>query len=366
MAQMTAHRGLATRAIACWRTNGMPHSYSERVHNESLRAISLIANWPVVNLGAWPTPIQIVQHSRLGQLLVKRDDLARFGRGGTSGVKARKLEGFLAHVSRNRYQQVMILLANMTNLGHDIIPALTNLSVRTRLLIVNDPVLGQSQREHLFRNAEATVEFLGPSHAAGTIRLAAAALQAKMSGVRSIAVLPSPAHPSAVIGAARGLIEVVQQCQASGQALPCLVFISSAAGTTAAGFILASSVLRAAGVANIRVMAVPVVPYRVENWLPLLLYSAQRTLGLRMRMPLPDYGVLRVPRNLSYGRFDNYLEAVCTRVQDTYDLVIDPIYGAKSWSAMEEYVSSANLAHGNPVMFWHCGYSPDWEAFRNC
>jgi 1-aminocyclopropane-1-carboxylate deaminase/D-cysteine desulfhydrase-like pyridoxal-dependent ACC family enzyme len=99
--------------------------------------------------------------------------------------------------------------------------------------------------------------------------------------------------------------------------------------------------------------------------MPFLLYSARRVLGMRVRMPPGDFQTFRLPRNLTYGRFDDYLEDVCRRVRQEFGFVVDPIYGAKSWSAMEEYVDATGISGNESAMFWHCGYSPDWESFRN-
>jgi 1-aminocyclopropane-1-carboxylate deaminase/D-cysteine desulfhydrase-like pyridoxal-dependent ACC family enzyme len=331
---------------------------------EAKNAVRAISCWPAVTLGCWPTPIEYIRHPALGELLVKRDDLAGFGRCGTSGVKARKLECFLGYLCQRKFDEVIILLANLTNLGHDIVPALEQLGIRSRLLLVDDPPLDLSQRKLLFKDLPGRIEFLGSNSLAAVCRLGVAALESRMAGVRSIAVLPSPGHPSAVIGAARGFLEMTQQLQSAEKPLPSAVFIAAAAGTTVAGFVLAQSLLRAAGIARIRVIAVPVGPYRLEYWLPVLLFWTRRTLALRHRLPPADFRILRLQRNMTYGRFDNYLEDVCARVSDTFGFTIDPIYGAKSWSAMEEHLRSMAPPRENPIMFWHCGYSPDWQAFR--
>ncbi len=334
------------------------------VSEEALRAISIISQWPRLQLGNWPSPIERVRHPAFGELLVKRDDLAGFGRCGASGVKARKLESFLAYLHQRRCAQLILLLANMTNLAHDIAPLLNQLGIGLRLLILNDPPLDSTQRELLFKDISGSIEFLGANRLAAMIRLGAVAGQAKVSGLRTMALLPSPGHPTAVIGAARGFLEMVQQLQAAEQALPASVFISAAAGTTVAGFILAGSLIQAAGIGKIRIVVVPVMPYRLEYWLPILLSWTRRTIGLRGHFPVADYRILRLKRNLIYGRFDNFLENVCKRVLDSFELTLDPVYGGKSWSAMEEYMESARERGNNPVMFWHCGYSPDWRVFR--
>lgn len=327
------------------------------------KAIEAILQWPTFSLGDWPTPIETHEHPRLGTLLVKRDDLAGFGRLGASGVKARKLEGFLGYLQQGGYDEVIIPLANMTNLGHDLVPVLGKLGIALSLPIVNDPPMSPAQRVALFRDVAGDVELIGTHRSVAVARMALAAASARVRGRRPIAVLPSPGHPSAVIGAARGFIEMVGQCREGGGRLPEALFVSAAAGATVTGFALAESLCRAAGIARMRVFGVQVTPDPLWLWIPVLIRWTSRVLGVRGSLPLDDFRILRSRRNLVFGRFDADHERLCVRVRESFGLRIDPLYGGKSWSVMERHASEYSLSNG-PVLFWHCGYTPDWEAFR--
>src|SRR5437868_4408524 len=92
-----------------------------------------------IPLATWPTPVDIVTHPNFGTLLVKRDDLSNFGGQRKSGVKARKLEGLLAHVKLRGYRRIIIPLGNITNLGFDLINAAQECGIGVTLLIVDDP-----------------------------------------------------------------------------------------------------------------------------------------------------------------------------------------------------------------------------------
>ena len=329
---------------------------------DARRVLELISSWPTVPLGAWPTPIERHAHPSLGELLVKRDDLARFGRRGVSGVKARKLETFIGYLVHEKYDELVMPLANMTNLGHDIVPPLNRWGVRCRLLIVNDPPMPAAIREVLFEDVRDHAELLGRSRAFAIGRLAAAVATARVSGGRPIGVLPSPGHPSAVIGSARGFVEMVEQLRSRGDALPRTVFVSAAAGATVAGFALASALLRSRGVADVRVIGVQVTSDPLRSWTRLLLRWTMKMLGMS-GLPACDVEILRLPEYAHFVRFDDSLEDLCERVHDRFGLQIDPIYGGKSWSAMEQH-ASALCGHNGPTMFWHCGYTPDWRTFR--
>jgi 1-aminocyclopropane-1-carboxylate deaminase/D-cysteine desulfhydrase-like pyridoxal-dependent ACC family enzyme len=250
----------------------------------------------------------------------------------------------------------------MTNLGHDLIPLVEKLGIALTLPILNDPPMTPIERRELFQAEAGRVELVGRSRAVVVARCARSFASAKARGRRPIAVLPSPGHPSAVIGAARGFIELVHQIRERGDRLPGSLFISAAAGTTVTGFLIAEALFRAAGIARMRLFAVQVSPDPLWLWLPVLLRWSRRALGLRGSLPTDDFEIVRSRRNLTFGRFDQEHEKLCERVKDRFGMVIDPLYGGKTWSDMERLAPKGS---GNaPVLFWHCGYTPDWRAFR--
>jgi 1-aminocyclopropane-1-carboxylate deaminase/D-cysteine desulfhydrase-like pyridoxal-dependent ACC family enzyme len=52
---------------------------------------------------------------------------------------------------------------------------------------------------------------------------------------------------------------------------------------------------------------------------------------------------------------------LCERVRAETGLSLDPIFGGKTWSAMERALSREN-AGDREYLYWHCGYTPEWRA----
>ncbi|HTI83520.1 MAG TPA: pyridoxal-phosphate dependent enzyme [Acetobacteraceae bacterium] len=316
---------------------------------------------PRVVLGTWPTPLEQLEHPGIGAVLVKRDDLAGFGGAARSGVKARKLEGLLSHMVERRQRRLVMPLGNITNLGFDLVRAAQELDISVRLLIADEPPLPREQREVIFASIRENVVLLGRSYAGAAARLALAGTAGLWR--RQVIAPPSPAHPAAIAGAARGYIEAMEQAEALTGALPSSVYVATAAGSTVAGFALGEVLMRAAGAPRVEVVAVPVVPQPVGWWVPALVAWTARYLKVAEPRPGIALSVAAEPRNAGYGRFDAGHVATCQAVEATHGFRIDPIYGGKSWSVMEERETARRDEKRRPPLFWHCGYTPNWQDY---
>lgn len=316
---------------------------------------------PRVVLGAWPTPLERVEHPGIGPVLVKRDDLAGFGGEARSGVKARKLEGLLSHMVERQQRRLVMPLGNITNLGFELVRAARELNISVRLLIADDPPLPREQREAIFAPINENVVLLGRSYAGAAARLAAAGVAGLWR--RQVIAPPSPAHPAAIAGAARGYIEAMEQVEAMTGGLPSSVYVATAAGSTVAGFALGEVLMRAAGAARVEVVAVPVVPQPVGWWVPALVAWTARYLKVEAPRPGVSLTVAAAARNAVYGRFDGGHVATCEDVEAAYGFRIDPIYGGKSWSVMEARETARRDPERRPPLFWHCGYTPNWQDY---
>jgi D-cysteine desulfhydrase len=317
-------------------------------------ALGRLLRAPRFALGKWPTPLEPLQCDS-GALWVKRDDLSGFGRG---GVKTRKIEHMIAYLAAHGYQELITVVANITNLAHDLGPALARAGIRPAVLAVDEPSLPRDQRANFFREAGAPVTLLGKSQLLAAASLARTAGRSSLRR-RTFIALPSLSHPAAVAGAACGFIEMAQQFREMGD-YPGTVFITVASGATYAGFLLAESALREAGLPLIRIIGVQVHQHHARPWIAGLTRWSQWKLGLTWapvgrRIELND-GALEG----GFGRFSEGTVALCRRVQERFDLRIDPIFGGKTWSVMERWLAE-NRPRG-PVVYWHCGYTPDWES----
>jgi D-cysteine desulfhydrase len=317
-------------------------------------ALGRLLRAPRFELGKWPTPLEPIPCDS-GPLWVKRDDLSGFGRG---GVKTRKIEHMIAYLAARGYEELITVVANITNLAHDLGPALARVGIRPAVLAVDEPSLPHNRRADFFREAGAPVALLGKSQLLAAASLARTAARSSLRRKTFIA-LPSLSHPAAVAGAARGFLEMTQQFREMGE-YPRTVFITVASGATYAGFLLAETALREAGLPPIRIIGVQVHQHRARAWIAGLARWSQWRLGIPGG---PDARRIELDGSAlegGFGRFNDGTARLCHRVREQFDLRIDPIFGGKTWSVMERWLA-ANRPRG-PVVYWHCGYTPDWES----
>jgi 1-aminocyclopropane-1-carboxylate deaminase/D-cysteine desulfhydrase-like pyridoxal-dependent ACC family enzyme len=328
------------------------------------QAIERLFDIPRIRLATWPTPLDSLHHPQLGRLLVKRDDLAGFGAAGRSGVKARKLEGLLAHLKKRDARIFVMPLGNITSLAFDLTRAASSLGIATKFFIVDDPPLSLNQRQSIFAPITENVELIGTSYLGATARLLKTWIASLPTGARTMIALPSPSHPTAIAGVARGYIEAMRQSISENGSLPETVYVAAASGSTAAGLALGEVLMRAAGAPPVRIAAVQVVPQPLFLWLPWLVRWTAQYWNLE---PLPEIKTLTVIKNsrdAQYGIFDDGHEETCRQVENEFGISIDPIYGGKSWSAMEACERGFAHASDRPVLFWHCGYTQNWQDYR--
>lgn len=316
-----------------------------------------ILDAPSVPLGQWPTPVSAVHLDRTGEILVKRDDLSGHGRG---GVKTRKIEMLVRHLIEGGHDHLVTPVGNVTNLVHDLLPVLRRHGIGWEIVVADDPHLPTAQRESMFRGLGEGVRLLGPGRLGVTLALARALHRSRRAGRRPFLAMPSLAHPAGVIASARGFLEMVGQVDATVEPPLRTVFITAASGTTLAGFLLAENLLRRQGHPPIRVVGVQVYPGPARRWVQSLVRWTEAYLRVTDHLP---YGRIEVRTSRLHGGFGRYppaLGELCRSVATETGLAIDPIFGGKTWSVMES--SLAREPRRGAVLFWHCGYTPDWEA----
>ena len=313
---------------------------------------------PSAPLGIWPTPVNRVARPGQADLLIKRDDLSGFGRG---GAKARKLTHLLGHLCARGHGELLAVAGNVTNLAFDLLLAVDVVGIRTRLFIVDEPAATPLERARIFGSVVDRVELLR----GGRARAAAAVLSAYTAGTRAgrrpFLALPGASHPACVIGNAYGFLEMVDQLEAQHSPLPRAVYVTAATGTTVAGFLLAAEALRAAGAPEIQVIGVQVHPGPIALRTRMLLRWTERFIGTdRHTFVGPGNFVLSRQR---FAQFEQSVPRLCARIEDELGIQIDPIFGGKTWAAMEADVA-ANAPGDRPVMYWHCGYTPEWQTLH--
>lgn len=314
---------------------------------------------PRVELGEWPTPIDRFRRPDGRELWVKRDDLCAYGGG---GIKVRKVEQIVGHLLAHDRDEVITIAGNVANMVFDLLPALRRYGIRGRFFILDDPPMPRAVRDRIFAQVRADVELLGASRAQAFVRAARAFTLSGARGGRPFLLLPSLAHPAGAIGNARGFLEMAEQFRADRRPLPETVFITVASGTTLAGFLLGAHAFRCAGGDPIRVVGVQVYPGRADRWTWAMLRWAERTLDLAQRVPRARIEIVPSALHGGFACFPQAIVRVCERVWAETGCRIDPIFGGKTWSVLEAYLAERG-AGARPVLYWHCGYTPQWRLF---
>jgi hypothetical protein len=277
-------------------------------------------------------------------------------------VKARKLEGLLAHFKGSGTSRFVMPLSNITSLAFDLVCAAATLDIDVRYFIVDDPPLPPEQRRSIFMPIAGNATLVGASYPAAAARLLGALIRGWPNGPRTMIAAPSPSHPTAIAGVARGYIEAMRQAQAAEGSLPRTVYVAAASGSTAAGLALGEALMRVAGAPLVEIAAVQVVPQPISLWLPWLVRWTAHYWKLGPLPRLETLAVIKDPRHTQYGRFDDRQEETCRRVADQFGISIDPIYGGKCWTILEERERARSSEW--PALFWHCGYTRNWREYR--
>lgn len=322
-----------------------------------MRTAHRLLEAPRFGLGQWPTPIDTIACARGPAVLVKRDDLSAWGRG---GAKARKIENLIGHLKARGNDELVTLAGNITNLAFDLISALDLAGIRASLFILDDPPARPEDREEIFHGVRDRVTLLGPSRLGAARALAERWLVSRRAGRRPFLALPGVSHPSGVVGNARGFIEMVLQRSEQRLPVPRTVFVTAATGTTVAGFLLGEHALREAGFPPIRVVGVQVYPGAMRCSVHGLLRWTARHLRLQTLVPNERIKIVSTELYGGFGRYPEALAERCRKVGADTGLELDPIFGGKTWTAMDRFIAR-EAPPDESVLFWHCGFTPEWS-----
>ncbi|MGB8193393.1 MAG: hypothetical protein WCF67_15790 [Chitinophagaceae bacterium] len=325
--------------------------------NSAISDLKKILECSRLSLGNWPSPLE--QRTAHRNFFIKRDDLSGYGRG---GIKTRKLEAVFAYLIDKKITDAVLVVPNVSNLRSDIELFARDHAIRFHLILANDPFIAKEKRKLPDKTSNVFYTLAGTSKTMTSWKLIKKYAVLKLSGKKAAWFFPGMAHPAAVMGAAAGLLEMVKQYKDQNIDLPKHVFISGCTGTGAAGLLLASAILKQHKLADITIHTVKVFPLPLKLWIAFLLRWTKMKYRLQVNLSNVYVNIHTEQGPVNYGHASKELETVCTQVQNGFNIRIDPIYGARSWTAMNNFVKDSYKADG--LVFWHCGFTPDWNMFK--
>lgn len=192
-------------------------------------------------------------------------------------------------------------------------------------------------------------------------RFIAKYFQLFFSNKKVAAILPSCMHPSSVIGAANGFLELFEQYENLKTRFPSDIYISACTGTSAAGLLLANLILKEQKLINTRIHIAQTYPGNLKQWIRLLLWWTKLKYHLKVKIGFDDI-VIYKKLEPSYGCTNDELKQLCDEAKVKFDLSLDPIYGARSFSVLIQQL--AYKSEKDKLLFWHCGFTPDWNFVK--
>ncbi len=104
-----------------------------------------------------------------------------------------------------------------------------------------------------------------------------------------------------------------------------------------------------------------IYPGAVERWTLWLIRWTERFARLDGRLPRSRIEILRSTLHGGFGDFPAELAALCEQVRDEGGPRFDPIFGGKTWAAMQSHLRDRPREE-RPILYWHCGYTPEWQT----
>ena len=324
---------------------------------------------PSIRIGTFPTPIERIEAyaSEFGvDLLVKRDDLSGYGRG---GAKTRKLAYLFGWLLDRGYDELITCMGNISNLIFDIIPLIREHGIRSLLLCLDIPRLEREERLLHYNSILPDINLVRDSHAGAAGMALRAYLRGRLAGRKPAIVLPGISHPSAVVGNAMGFVEAVDQLRRANEEMPDFLFVSGATGTTVAGYILAERLLHAAGLLHkgVKIVGVQVYPGRIRQFTGFMLNWTARYLGLpkNHRFEVERIGWDAGFAGDRFGDYDDFVLSAQTEFQAKTGIFLDPIFSGKTIAAIKRWLMAKRIPAGSRILFWHCGYTPNWPQLTS-
>lgn len=326
----------------------------------------LFGRWPRLReklpwqpLADLPSPVEKLEHlgDAIGtrDLWIKRDDL---NSDLYSGNKPRKFEFIFADAAARGCREVMTMGSAGSNHAAATCLFCQKLGYRPVLALTPQPVLSYVRENILVDHACDPVYLFAGNEAGAVIRMAAYhRRQAKATGCAPYFMYFGGSSVLGNVGFVDAGLELADQIRQGVFPKPRFVFVATGSCGTHAGLLVG---LRAAGMSDIRVVGVRIVPKIVTNKLVVAIHANLTAAFLRHRDPTfpamhfraRDIDLLDDFFGGQYGRPTPEGKAAIKLAAATENLPLDPTYTGKAAAGMVAFFRQHDLCK-TPILYWH-------------
>jgi D-cysteine desulfhydrase len=310
-----------------------------------------------ISLGFLPTPLH--QLSNLSRkyahydLFIKRDDQTGLASGGN---KTRKLEYLLAAAIEQGCDTAVTLGAQQSNHCRQTAAACAVAGLECHLIVRGEEPALPDGNLLLSVLLGAKIHYAGTEIADGSVEQIMIGLKSK--GKKPYLIPYGGSDEIGILGYVDAMAELKQQLEAQKLEID-YIFFASCSGGTQAGILLGKVKNR------IHSKLMPVSIQKPEAGFPSLeevvLQLAEkggRYLGLQKALRVSDAALIKGYDEAGYGVVtDNERQAIHEMAQ-MEGILLDPVYTARAFFAMTDYLQKEKIERGSKVLFWHTGGLP--------
>lgn len=309
----------------------------------------ILSPLPQIGLGIWPTPLHKLERLRVfnvGQLWIKRDDLAGFVHGGSKG---RGLEFLIGDALARQMDTIVTGGMASSNYLRDAVIASAMFDMKSIVIVGNESFLGLCKNRELFKRLGVTVNAIEGTYDDLHERVRLEYRISLQKGIKAYLIPAGGFSPLAALGfvkAAQELIEQLEKMEVSADTL----FIAHGGGAAQAGLMFGLKMLSA----NIRVIGISAGSNRCACKDRVRFLLAQISDLLDVRVFIDESNILVEDMFSQFAEGSGIEESFCAieRVLVSTGILLDPIYTARAFLGMQNILSKDPKEN---AIFWHTG-----------
>jgi len=310
-----------------------------------------------INLGFFPTPLQLLP--RLSEkypdytIYLKRDDNTGLASGGN---KTRKLEYLLHEAINQNCNTIITAGAQQSNHCRQTAAACAATGLECHLMLGGSEPSRYDGNLLLSHLLGAHIHFSGKKRKGEDLVWLKAELKKK--GKRIYTIPYGGSNIAGAMGFVNAVGELKQQLD-DRQLKIDYIFFASSSGGTQAGLMLGKELFELkAELVPINIDKSETEGLSLEQVILIILSDGKKMLDIQKVYQLEDIMLIKDYDQAGYGVITENEISVIRELATTEGIILDPVYTARAFYGMHDYLINKKLPAGSNVLFWHTGGLP--------
>ena len=313
-----------------------------------------------IDLGFFPTPLHPLNNLSNKypdySIYIKRDDQTGLASGGN---KVRKLEYLLHEAISQDCQLILTAGAQQSNHCRQTAAACAKLGLECHLMIAGHEPENYSGNLLLTKLLGATIHYTGQGKKGGDIQLLKNELEKKNKGKKCYVIPLGGSTPIGALGFTNAVKELKKQLVEQNLNID-YIFFGSSSGSTEAGLILGCELFGF----NTKLIPINIDKSNfngitLEEKILSLVNEGAKILGLKKKFELSDIPLIREYSKAGYGVITAFEKQAMYILAKQEGILLDPIYTARAFGGMMDYLEKKKLEINSNILFWHTGGFPE-------